>query len=66
MLSVISAVSLFCAAQDADAAVLTVTSGADTYTAGTLRSALGNCANGDEIRFASGVKTVTLTSLLNV
>ena len=66
MLSVISAVSLFCAAQDADAAVLTVTNGADTYTAGTLRSALGNCANGDEIRFASGVKTVTLTSLLNV
>ena len=66
MLSVISAASLFCAAQDADAAVLTVTSGADTYTAGTLRSALGNCANGDEIRFASNVNTVTLTSLLNV
>jgi hypothetical protein len=66
MLSVIAMAAFLCAASAADAAVWTVTSGGDTYDRGTLRHAIGNCANGDEIRFASGVKTVTLTSLLNV
>src|SRR6266404_2173826 len=57
--SVTSALLLSAAA--AQAATLTVTSGADSGT-GTLRQAILDASAGDTINFAAGITTINLTS----